>query len=191
MTRLSDYLAQAAARKAKRAEKAAELWKKCGKGSSVAQVESKAFGPSGHLGDSNKRPRATSNRLKGHKRPAGQRKRLIAQLDQLMSLLVRKRDIKAFGVCRICRKRPIECAYHCIPRQHYATRWKLENVIGACHACNFGERMHRLAYREKNMEAIGAVVYLTLEKMAKEKSHYSIADLLFLRDDLKKQLGAI
>lgn len=62
----------------------------------------------------------------------------VKRADDAFSLWIRKRDKEIFGdTCPLCNQEPIQCAFHWVKRGHFATRWDEENVIGACHSCNF------------------------------------------------------
>lgn len=117
------------------------------------------------------------------------RQRLRARLDALWSLVVRKRDARATGgLCRICGTRKIECAYHIHPRGADATRWDLENGVGACFACNYGEQQNRLAYREKHVVLFGRGKVEYLEAAARKISPFSMADLQEIYDRLAQEI---
>lgn len=151
--------ALAAGRKAKRAAKALTLW-----------------------------PRATPTPRRP-RRVLTPRQRLRARLDALWSLVVRKRDARATGgLCRICGVRAIEVGYHLVPRGADATRWNLENGVGACHNCNRGEQMNRLAYREKHVVLFGVAKMEYLERESRRLARFSTEDLERIYDDLKKEL---
>lgn len=65
------------------------------------------------------------------------RKGLVRKLDEAFSIYIRARDIKIFGCCPFCQKRPIEHCFHWLTRAKYATRWDEENAIGSCAGCNY------------------------------------------------------
>lgn len=117
---------------------------------------------------------------------AESRSDLVKELDMLASLYARLRN-KHYGrgICEICGKRPATVAYHYIPRGHYAVRWHPQNIAAACAPCNFGEKMHRLEYRQKHIALIGEAIYGGLERAASETKHYSMADLRAIRDRIK------
>ncbi len=149
----------AAGRKAKRAAKAMTLWPKAA---------------------ATHRPR----------RVLSPRQRLRAKLDALWSLVVRKRDTRMTGgLCRICGVRAIEVGYHIVPRGADATRWDLENGVGACHNCNRGEQMNRLAYREKHVVLFGPAKMEHLEWKARQVAKFSTADLEQIYEALKLELS--
>ena len=139
--------------------------------------------------------RAEKAALPGHKPKAKRRGRkseraiLAKKLDSLVSMFVRLRDKKANnGLCFLCRIRPIEVAYHIIPRGRMILRWDLENVRGGCSPCNFGEKNHRLLYREKHIGAIGALKYAELEARARETAKFSVGDLRDLKAGIERRL---
>jgi hypothetical protein len=127
------------------------------------------------------------------------------QLDHLVSLIVRQRDVKRFsGYCLICTvkrqlgfqsaMRPIQVGYHILPRGDSAVRWDLRNVIGTCAPCNQGELMSRAnsslkaRYRALHAMLIGDAVMLELEALAETTVQYSTAELIDLRDKMKETL---
>lgn len=112
-----------------------------------------------------------------------------AQLDHLWSLVIRRRDrIANAGYCLICRVRPIQVAYHIVPRADDTTRWDLENGVGACCECNYAEQMNRLKYRYKHIEIFGEKKIDMLEKKSRGMAKFSLADLISMRDALKAKL---
>lgn len=131
---------------------------------------------------------------------------LIAQLDHITSLLVRRRDrLVHAGLCLVCVAKqalglldrapePIELCYHVLPRGDKMTRWDLRNMIGACRRCNDGERWSRTKaslrarYRAIHAYILGEAVLQELEKLSTETAHYSTADLITMRDERKAQL---
>ena len=117
------------------------------------------------------------------------RKTLIAQLDTLCGLVVKRRDKMKNGVCIICKARPIQVWYHIIPRASHMTRWDLRASVGACAPCNMGEKWHRLAYRHKHVEIFGREIIEELEALSRQRSHFSIADLIEKRDEFMAMLA--
>lgn len=157
---IREQLERAAGKKSKRAAKALTLW-----------------------------PPAVQNGPRRPRRVLTPRQRLRTRLDGLWSLVVRKRDTRMTGgLCRICGVRQIEVGYHLLPRQHDSTRWNLENGVGACCACNRGEQMNRLTYREKHIVLFGAAKMAYLEREARTIAKFSMADLERIYEDLKKEL---
>lgn len=162
---LKEYYARAGARKAQRAGKAAWLWAK--------------------------RPtKATAASVRRPQRPPTPRQRLRARLDALWALVVKKRDRKVWVNCRICGGRPIEVAYHIVPRGDDATRWALDNGVGACAPCNRGEQLNRSRYRSKHVRLFGESKMRDLEARARQTVKYSLADLQQMHDGLQALLGA-
>lgn len=131
----------------------------------------------------------------------------MAKLDHLTSLYVRRRDRGVHaGLCLVCVAKqrlglldrapePIQVAYHIMPRADQATRWHLQNVIGACVRCNGGEKWSRTRaslrdrYKDIHIEIVGFQVYEELEQLAKTTADFSVADLLAKCDELKRLMG--
>jgi 5-methylcytosine-specific restriction endonuclease McrA len=162
---VKEYYARAGARKTQRAAKAAWLWPKRAAEAPPAAV----------------RPR---------RRPPTDRQRLRGRLDALWALVVKKRDRRLWPNCRICGGRPIEVAYHIVPRGDDATRWALDNGVGACAPCNRGEQLNRSRYRAKHVRLFGEAKMRDLEARARQTVKYSQADLQQMHDDLKALLSA-
>ena len=110
----------------------------------------------------------------------------------LVSMYVRIRDKRANnGLCAICKARPIECAYHICPSNDgSATRWDLDNIVGACNGCNCGENYHRFKYAEKHRQLFGAKYDALVEK-SKQIVQYKLADYEALYQDIKAKLEAM
>lgn len=128
-----------------------------------------------------------------------------ARLDSLHSLAVRLRDKKVHGgTCLVCvakhqlgigryAPRRIEVAYHIVPRGDYNTRWRMDNAVGACKRCNFGEKMSReresgrATYRIIHAHLVGGEAkLLDLESLSRLKCDLSVAAKLVLCETLKK-----
>ncbi len=123
----------------------------------------------------------THGTFKGYlvvKRPAKTRRKLLrGKLDDLWAFFIKLRDRIQFGRCRICNVRPIEVAYHIIPRGDDATRWDEENGCGACHQCNRGEQMNRSRYRAKHVTIFGSQLVEKLEAKARVRAGFTLTDL--------------
>ena len=124
------------------------------------------------------------------KKLAPSRSKLRAQIWHFTSLLVRKRDSKLYnGMCVICKNKPIQVCYHIIASMEGdSTRYDLENLRGACSACNYAEFRWRRRYAEKHREIFGQEKMLALEAKAKLTVHFSQSDLVALRDERKRML---
>lgn len=135
-----------------------------------------------------------------------------AQLDTLSSMIVRRRDRRiSAGYCLVCIAReklgflqwplqPIILAYHIEPRGDDATRWNLDNLVGACMRCNGAELFSRqqgfksrgvarARIRAIHSAIIGEQKLLELEALSRTTTHRSLADLIELRDERKKMLA--
>jgi 5-methylcytosine-specific restriction endonuclease McrA len=114
------------------------------------------------------------------------------QLWDATSLIVRMRDRRiADGRCLICRARPIECAYHIEPQQcGDSVRYDLNNVIGACHGCNWGEKNNRRQYQDKHVALFGADRIAALKAKAALTVHLTTAELIALRNERRQILAS-
>lgn len=171
---LSDFRARvhakriaAQTRRLKRAAKAAVLWPK---------------------------PAQASRSLPAKLRPATltPRKRLRAKLDALWSIFIRKRDFRLHGgVCRICGIRPIQVAYHIVPRGDDATRWLPENGCGACSPCNYWELRNRgRRVRDRHIALFGLDNIEALEAKSRTTANFELEDLERMLEDFKRRIGA-
>jgi len=135
------------------------------------------------------------------------RKEVRARLDAIISLIVRMRDKKlAGGFCLVCRAKkslgmipnrgmnPIALGYHVIRRGREAVRWALENVVGACSACNQYERLARYQQpdilRRIHSELVGEETLRNLEETARAGAKFSTAELRETLARLKTYLEA-
>lgn len=106
------------------------------------------------------------------------------RLWNLVSEFVKLRDRHFFGKCVVgvaCSGRgAIEVAYHIMPSSYgSATRYDLDNIVGACTRCNNGERMNRMLYQERHHPRIfGAERIAALKARARETRKYMRSDLL-------------
>ena len=136
-----------------------------------------------------KSPQDASGRTKRPRRVLTPRQRFRARLDAIWSLVVRKRDTRCTGgLCRICGNRQIACGYHLVPRGSDATRWNLENGVGACHECNFGEQKNRISYREKHVVLFGLAKIEYLERESRRIAKFSMSDLERIYKELQTEL---
>lgn len=145
---------KAAERKQRRAEKAKTLWKDKPKNEKRKYVKKSKF------------------------------VRLRNQLDQECQAYAVERD-KEIG-CRIRKAAQCtgnsEVGYHLLPRGKWAVRWDLDfmgigNIVGACNACNAGERWHRLDYADRHRELFGDDFYEALWEKSREPYHFTSMDL--------------
>lgn len=126
------------------------------------------------------------------KRPPTARQRLIAQLDVLWALAVKKRDRRLYGPnCRVCGWRPGTTAFHLVPKQRgFAIRWELENGVLSCAPCNGSEFWNRSLYQDVRLPAIFGKEFMDrLKAKATTIIKFSMPDLLEIRDKFQKELG--
>lgn len=102
----------------------------------------------------------------------GSRKWLIAELDRLTSIIVRKRD----GRCVTCGSvQGLQCS-HFYSRRYLAIRFDLRNCNAMCAGCNRRHNRDRKLYERYMLEAYGPGVVaeldclrMSLEKVMDEK----------------------
>lgn len=118
------------------------------------------------------------------------RQKLRDKIDELMSVLVRRRDSKKTGgLCVICLNRPIDCCYHIISKQcGDAIRWDLDDCVASCFRCNYAEMRNRNRYRRIHIKLFGREKIEALEAKAATTVHFSMADLEAIRADLTRRI---
>lgn len=118
------------------------------------------------------------------KKPLESRSKLRSQIWHFTSLIVRRRDSEvAQGRCLVCRRNPIQCAYHIVPAvEGDSTRYDLDNIVGACAACNYREMRWRRRQREVHVRVFGEARMAALEARASKIVKLDRADLVALRD---------
>lgn len=65
------------------------------------------------------------------------RKKLIKELDEVFSVVVRREAKRQYKKCPFCKKKAIVCCFHFVTRKKYSVRWDLNNAVGSCFGCNF------------------------------------------------------
>jgi hypothetical protein len=91
----------------------------------------------------------------------GSRKWLIAELDRLTSLIVRKRDRR----CVTCGSlQSLQCS-HFYSRRYLAIRFDLRNCNAMCSACNRRHNRDRQPYEKYMLKAYGLAVIAELDKL--------------------------
>lgn len=132
-------------------------------------------------------------RLSRKKALGSLRERLCAQLDNAWAYFIKKRALhRTGGYCEVCLRRPIQVAYHIVPRGDEATRWDLENGVGACSACNFGElKMRRRSpgsiYR-RHVKLFGAERIERLVALARLPSNFGVVELEAMLNEIKRRI---
>lgn len=105
-------------------------------------------------------------------------KALVAALDRVFSLFIRRRDARLTGgLCVICRIRPITDCFHWIPRGSLLVRWDPANACGSCGECNRKEQRNRRRFRDVFVLMYGEQARLALEERSKQMALFSAADL--------------
>ena len=141
------------------------------------------------------RPKSCDSGVSRRKAASSARKRLVAQLDVLFSLYVRRRDAKARrGLCPWHRVtvRATQCG-HMISRTKYAVRWDPRNAIAIDGGCNI--RMeHDSVFLHSCIEwyktTFGAAQWDALVEASRRKEPMTTLELEAIRDGLKKLLEA-
>ena len=118
------------------------------------------------------------------------RKRLVAQLDNIFSLVVRKRDSKLnFGRCVFGCGRPIQCVFHFVTRSKYILRWDLRNGVGSCYAQNYENEFNPHPYIQWYRKKYGDKAYDELVGSSNKIAKFSDSDLLEIKAGLESALS--
>lgn len=115
------------------------------------------------------------------KHPEGTRKRLTEDCDELVSLIVRRRD----GRCVVCGTfRNLQCG-HFWTRKVHATRWCLVNCNTQCGFCNQRHNKDRDPYTSAMVRIYGLEVVGRLRDARYSKRRYEDYELMQMRDELR------
>ena len=115
----------------------------------------------------------------------GERQNLEKRLDELVSNIVRRRDLK--DGCITCRKPMIfetATAGHFIHRANRCTRWSLVNVNAQCFDCN--RRDNSAEYEKAMIRKYGDELTQKIKKIGRGDCKHSIADLREFYRELKE-----
>jgi hypothetical protein len=132
------------------------------------------------------KPKPTKQPKGKKKRPPSERKILVKQLDDLVSLIVRKRD----GQCVT----PGNCygfltCSHYYKRENWGLRWNLENCNCQCSAHNRAHNYHEYAYSEYMCKHYGRDVFselLAYERAYRAGPKWTIPQMIDLLAELKE-----
>jgi len=122
---------------------------------------------------------------------------LKAQIVRLLGLLARKANGPLCALDEECPDAKNGAhfgtlAYHITPAgRGDSVRLCPDAVVWACRAANYGEFRHRSLYRDKHIKIFGKDRVEMLEALAREVRHYTMAELLEMRDNLRKQLESM
>lgn len=111
----------------------------------------------------------------------GSRKWLIAELDRLTSLIVRRRD----GRCVTCGStQGLQCS-HFYSRRYLSIRFDLRNCNAMCSSCNRRHNRDRKPYERFMLKAYGAGVIAELSQLRMSLQKVTDAQLSELLDEYK------
>ena len=111
----------------------------------------------------------------------GSRRWLVAELDRLVSVIVRGRDRR----CVTCGTgRNLQCS-HFYSRRHLATRFDLRNCNAMCAECNRRHNSDPEPYLRFMNERYGAEVVAELDAMRRDGRKVTDEDLLGTLDGLR------
>lgn len=112
-----------------------------------------------------------------------QRKKLIKKCDELVSLIVRKRD----GKCVVCGSTQNLTCGHLITRNCKIIRWELTNNNCQCRSCNFTHEFRPERYTSWWVNKYGLDAYNELVRLSNQTKKWTVFEL----EDLKKNLESI
>jgi len=115
-----------------------------------------------------------------------ERKKLIKQCDDLVSLIVRKRD----GRCVCCGSMENLTDGHLITRTCRIIRWDLTNNNCQCKGCNFRHEFRPEKYTQWWIKKYGMNAYDKLVNQSQQTKHWTLNGLellkIFLTQELKQ-----
>ena len=128
---------------------------------------------------------AKTKKSKLPKKPS--RKSLVRQLDETVSLLVRKRD----KVCVTCGSiKRLGCG-HVFSRVAYSTRWDLTNCHCQCAICNLKHEYDPYPYMKFLTDILGVEGVEALHRQYVTPRKWKDYELTGLLEELKVQLESI
>ena len=128
------------------------------------------------------------------KKKKSNRQKLIKQLDELASKIVRKRD----GRCMLCGNKETLQAHHYIVTKGRSTkyRWDLRNLITLCYACHLYKVHSTASIQYIDMLKKSAIMnhIATEEEIDKIKNdftlaNFSIGDLETIKKELEELIN--
>lgn len=111
-------------------------------------------------------------------------KQLIKKLDELTSLIVRKRE----PYCVTCGSTSDLTNSHLITRRVKNLRWNLDNCHTQCRSCNFKHNYYPEIYTEWWLNKYSLEEYNKLLNLAKQTKKYSLSELEEMINHYKKIL---
>lgn len=115
----------------------------------------------------------------------GERQNIERQLDDLVSRIVRRRDLK--NGCITCGRPMIyetSTAGHFMHRSHRCTRWSIVNVNAQCWSCNRTD--DTAVYEQAMIRKYGQQTTERIKNLARTNCHYSVSDLREIYRELKE-----
>ena len=119
------------------------------------------------------------------KKYSSERKKLIKTLDRLVSQIVVLRDKE----CVTCGSDVLVHCGHFHSRQHFATRWDLENCHAQCDPCNLRHEHDPYPYTRFMLKKYGAQKMDELYLKFRSATRYKKTDLLEMKADLENILN--
>jgi 5-methylcytosine-specific restriction endonuclease McrA len=126
-----------------------------------------------------------SKRLGTARPKPGSRRFLIAELDRVTSLIVRKRDNFR---CVLCGSTYEPQAGHIFKRGLLAVRWSLENIWTQCSGCNVRHNVRPEIYMTWAIKKLGCEVFAALRDRAFSEKRFEVWELEVKLDELKEML---
>ena len=117
---------------------------------------------------------------------------MAKKADAALSLYVRELTSRMYGgKCPLCGVGEIQCCFHFIRRKRKILRWCFENVVGACHRCNYIEYRDPDLSRAWFIRKHGVELYLSLVDMSKEAFEPTLDYLQGVAADFTARLAAL
>ena len=119
-----------------------------------------------------------------------ERKKLVAKLDILVSIYIRKRD----KCCVCCGSTQKLTNGHIFSRDTYSTRWDIADD-GNCHAqcwpCNYRHEFDTYDYHRWYIERFGEEKFAELHKRYREVKKFKDADLELMIEAVKIKIDSL
>lgn len=130
------------------------------------------------------------------RRTKSDRQKLVAKLDKVFSLVVRRKDADNYGnvTCFTCGKRNHYRkmqAGHFQTRAKYSTRWKLINVQPQCPGCNMYNGGQQYAFGRKLDAVYGSGTADKVLQLSNQTQKFSNADLQYMIDEFEQQANTL
>lgn len=119
-------------------------------------------------------------------------RRMAKKADAALSLYVRELTKRMYnGKCPLCQVGQVECCFHFIRRKRKILRWEFDNVVGACHRCNYVEYRDPDLSRAWFIRKHGVDKYLAMVDKSKEQFEPTLDYLQGVINDFTARMAAL